>query len=62
MRTRTGDRWRSSGFAGRMMSVWPDFLIPPGNPHNARDLGPGTGHMLSTYIVDPDQPLVTLLG
>ena len=38
------------------------FLIPPGTPHNARDLGPGTGRMLSTYIVDPGQPLVTLLG
>ena len=38
------------------------FLIPPGTPHNARDLGPGTGQMLSTYIVDPGQPLVTLLG
>src|SRR3954451_15167896 len=38
------------------------FLIPPGTPHNARDLGPGTGRMLSTYIVDPAQPLVTLLG
>jgi quercetin dioxygenase-like cupin family protein len=37
------------------------FLIPPGTPHNARDLGPGTGQMLSTYIVDPGQPLVTLL-
>ncbi len=37
------------------------FLIPPGVPHNARDLGPGTGRMLSVYVVDPDQPLVTLL-
>lgn len=33
------------------------FLIPPGIPHNALDLGPGTGQMLSTYIVDPDEPL-----
>ncbi len=37
------------------------FLIPPGVPHDARDLGPGTGRMLSVYIVDPDEPLVTLL-
>ena len=37
------------------------FLIPPGIPHNALDLGPGVGHMLSTYIVEADQPLVTLV-
>jgi mannose-6-phosphate isomerase-like protein (cupin superfamily) len=36
------------------------FLIPPGTPHNARDLGPGTGRMLSTYIVEIGQPLATL--
>jgi quercetin dioxygenase-like cupin family protein len=33
------------------------FLIPPGVPHNARDVGPGTGQMLSTYIVEIGQPL-----
>src|SRR3954447_13734170 len=31
------------------------FLIPPSTPHNARDLGPGLGMMLSTYLVDPTQ-------
>ncbi len=35
------------------------FLIPPGVPHNALDLGPGTGQMLSTYIVDPNEPLAS---
>lgn len=35
------------------------FLIPPGIPHNALDLGPGTGHMLSTYIVEIGKPLAT---
>lgn len=35
------------------------FLIPPGIPHNALDLGPDTGQMLSTYIVDPDEPLAS---
>ncbi len=35
------------------------FLIPPGVPHNALDNGPDTGQMLSTCIVDPDQPLAT---
>jgi hypothetical protein len=35
--------------------------MPPGTPHNALDLGPDTGMMLSTYIVDPDQPLATFV-
>ena len=35
------------------------FLIPPETPHNATDLGPGTGQMLSTYIVEPGKPLAT---
>jgi quercetin dioxygenase-like cupin family protein len=38
------------------------FLIPPRTPHNALDLGPDTGHMLSTYIVEADQPLSTFTG
>jgi quercetin dioxygenase-like cupin family protein len=38
------------------------FLVPPGIPHNARDLGPGTGLMLSTYVVEVGRPLVTLVG
>jgi len=33
------------------------FCIPPGTPHNALDLGPGTGVMLSTYLVDVQRPL-----
>jgi quercetin dioxygenase-like cupin family protein len=37
------------------------FLIPPGTPHDARDVGPGTGKMLSTYIVEIGQPLATLV-
>src|SRR5436190_10059490 len=28
------------------------FLIPPRTPHNALDLGPETGRMLSTYLVE----------
>lgn len=35
------------------------FLMPPNTPHNARDLGPETGRMLSTYIVEVGQPLAT---
>lgn len=33
------------------------FLIPARTPHNARDLGPEHGRMLSTYIVEAGQPL-----
>ena len=33
------------------------FLIPPGVPHNALDLGPDTGLMLSTYIVEIGEPI-----
>jgi quercetin dioxygenase-like cupin family protein len=32
------------------------FLIPPGLPHNTL-VGPDTGHMLSTYIVEVGKPL-----
>jgi quercetin dioxygenase-like cupin family protein len=35
------------------------FLIPPRTPHNALDLGPDTGRMLSTYIVEIGRPLAT---
>jgi len=37
------------------------FLIPPNTPHNARDLGPETGRMLSTYIVEGGQPLARVV-
>jgi quercetin dioxygenase-like cupin family protein len=33
------------------------FLIPPRTPHNATDLGPGTGQMLSTYILEDGEPV-----
>jgi quercetin dioxygenase-like cupin family protein len=35
------------------------FLIPPRTPHNALDLGPEVGLMLSTYIVDTGEPIAT---
>ncbi len=38
------------------------FLIPPRTPHNARDLGPDTGRMLSTYLVETGQPIATIVG
>jgi quercetin dioxygenase-like cupin family protein len=37
------------------------FLIPPRVPHNARDVGPETGRMLSTYIVETGQPIATFV-
>jgi mannose-6-phosphate isomerase-like protein (cupin superfamily) len=37
------------------------FLIPPRTPHNARNLGPETGRMLSTYIVETGQPIATFV-
>jgi quercetin dioxygenase-like cupin family protein len=36
------------------------FLVPPRTPHNARDLGPGSGRVLSTHLVETGQPLATL--
>jgi quercetin dioxygenase-like cupin family protein len=38
------------------------FLIPPRTPHNALDVGPDTGMMLSTYIVEAGEPLTTLVA
>ncbi len=35
------------------------FLIPPRTPHNALDLGPETGRMLSAYIVEVGEPIAT---
>jgi quercetin dioxygenase-like cupin family protein len=37
------------------------FLMPPGTPHNALDVGPGTGVMLSTYIVEVGLPLASFV-
>ncbi len=38
------------------------FLIPPSTPHNARDLGPGTGRIISTHLVEVGRPLAVLTG
>ena len=40
-----------------VLSPGDGFLIPPRTPHNARDLGPESGRMLSTYIVETGQPI-----
>jgi quercetin dioxygenase-like cupin family protein len=38
------------------------FLMPPRTPHNALDVGPETGQMLSTYIVEVGESLATFTG
>jgi quercetin dioxygenase-like cupin family protein len=37
------------------------FLMTPRLPHNALDIGPDTGQMLSTYIVEIGEPLATFV-
>ena len=50
------------GRATAVLHAGDGFLIPPRTPHNARDLGPETGRMLSTYIVEQGQPLASFVG
>ena len=53
---------RVEGQPTRTLHAGDGFLIPPRTPHNAFDVGPEVGLMLSTYIVDATEPLVTLTG
>jgi len=48
---------RVQGRATVVLNPGEGFLIPPRIPHNALDLGPETGRMLSTYIVETGQPI-----
>jgi quercetin dioxygenase-like cupin family protein len=52
---------RVQGRATVVLRAGDGFLIPPRTPHNARDLGPETGKMLSTYIVEIGQPIATFV-
>src|SRR5262245_17435645 len=52
---------RVQGRATVVLRPGDGFLIPPRIPHNARDLGPETGRMLSTYIVETGQPIATFV-
>ena len=52
---------RVQGRATIVLRAGDGFLIPPRTPHNARDLGPETGRMLSTYIVEAGQPIATFV-
>jgi len=53
---------RVQGRATLVLKPGDGFLIPPRTPHNARDLGPETGRMLSTYIVETDQSTSTFVA
>jgi quercetin dioxygenase-like cupin family protein len=53
---------RIQGRPSLLLHAGDGFLMPPGTPHNALDVGPETGQMLSTYIVEVGRPLVTLTG
>jgi quercetin dioxygenase-like cupin family protein len=46
--------------ATQILNAGDGFLIPPGVRHNATDLGPELGRMLSTYIVETGEPIATL--
>ncbi len=50
-------RMEIEGRATLILQTGDPFLIPIGTPHNATDLGPAIGRMLSTYIVEADEPL-----
>ena len=52
---------RVQGRATVVLRPGDGFLIPPRTTHNARDLGPETGKMLSTYIVETGQPIATFV-
>ncbi len=52
---------RVQGRATVVLRPGDGFLIPPRTPHNARDIGPETGKMLSTYIVETGQPIATFV-
>ena len=53
---------RVQGRATVVLRPGDGFLIPPRTPHNARDLGPETGKMLSIYIVETGQPIATFVS
>ena len=52
---------RVQGRATVVLRPGQGFLIPPRTRHNARDLGPETGRMLSTYIVESGKPIATFV-
>ncbi len=55
-------RMEVEGATTRLLHAGDGFVIPPYTPHNAHDVGPGTGRMLSTYLVEVGQPLSRLVA
>ena len=53
-------RMEVEGTETLLLDAGDPFLMPPNTPHNATDVGPGTGMMLSTYIVAVGEPIATL--
>ena len=45
----------------RILKTGEGFTIPPNTPHNATDLGPEVGQMLSTYIVTIGEPVASFV-
>ena len=58
-RSRAASGWRSEDRTPSRSEAGTRSSSLRGTPHNALDLGPETGQMLSTYIVEVDQPLAT---
>lgn len=50
-----------AGMPSLQLHAGDPFLMPPDTPHNALDLGPDTGRMLSTYIVEVGEPLASFV-
>jgi quercetin dioxygenase-like cupin family protein len=48
---------RIEGHPTLILNAGDPFLMPPRTAHNALDLGPDTGMMLSTYFAETGQPL-----
>jgi quercetin dioxygenase-like cupin family protein len=55
-------RMEIRGRAPLTLDAGDGFLIPARTPHNATDLGPGVGRMLSTYLVEIGEPLATFVA
>lgn len=53
-------RMMTEGSPTVILSQGDGFLITPRTLHNALDVGPETGRMLSTYVVEIGEPLATL--
>ena len=58
---RRPSRDEDTGTSTVLLNPGDGFLIPPQTPHNARDIRPETGRMLSTYIVETGQPIATFV-